>query len=263
MGPLSGSACAGRMGEHKHRAFPSRRQSLRAATGSLEENVLPLLRYRLSSRVKKVLMLCRYWAVTTDFFSLEMECPLESAGSCCQPKPRPSLRSVLRSFIGLWVKLWPRNKTACSESNPVQGSRSKSTTCPRRGRPLRFKLNSTATSDGWEHMLENDISLLSGVILNRQQPNRSQMKCYVWMPCCDQCWQDELRFLMWAFFEQSSFINIHLLCYRPTIHDSILKICPKFQVFSSHFFKVDELLDELSKNCAKWKYFNSNLCPMQ
>ena len=29
----------------KHRAFPSRRQSLQAATGSLEENVLPLLRY--------------------------------------------------------------------------------------------------------------------------------------------------------------------------------------------------------------------------
>ena len=36
-GPLSGSACAGRTGEHKHRAFPSQWQSLRAATGSLEE----------------------------------------------------------------------------------------------------------------------------------------------------------------------------------------------------------------------------------
>ena len=35
-------------------AVPSRRQSLRAATGSLQENVLPLLRYWLSSRVKKV-----------------------------------------------------------------------------------------------------------------------------------------------------------------------------------------------------------------
>ena len=61
LGPRSGSACAGRTGEHKHRAFPSRRQSLRAATGSLEENVLPLLRYWLSSTVKKVLKLCRYW----------------------------------------------------------------------------------------------------------------------------------------------------------------------------------------------------------
>ena len=38
------------------------------AAGSLEGNVLPLLRHRLSSRVKKVLMLCRYQALTTDFF---------------------------------------------------------------------------------------------------------------------------------------------------------------------------------------------------
>ena len=43
LGPRSGTAGAGRTGEHKHRAFPSRQQSLRAATGSLEENMLPLL----------------------------------------------------------------------------------------------------------------------------------------------------------------------------------------------------------------------------
>ena len=44
-GPLSCSAYAGWKGEHKHRAFPSRQQSLLAATGSLEENMLPLLQY--------------------------------------------------------------------------------------------------------------------------------------------------------------------------------------------------------------------------
>ena len=44
LGQLSSSACAGRTGEHKRRAFP-RQQSLRAATGSLEENMLPLLQY--------------------------------------------------------------------------------------------------------------------------------------------------------------------------------------------------------------------------
>ena len=33
-------------------------------------------------------------------------------------------------------------------------------------------------------------------------------------------------------------------CYWPTIHNSIWKICPKFQAISSHFFGVDELLDE-------------------
>ena len=35
------------MGKHKHRVFPSLLQSLQAATGSLEENVLPLLQYSL------------------------------------------------------------------------------------------------------------------------------------------------------------------------------------------------------------------------
>ena len=43
LGLRSGTAWAGRTGEHKHKVFPSRRQSLRAATGSFEENVLPLL----------------------------------------------------------------------------------------------------------------------------------------------------------------------------------------------------------------------------
>ena len=70
------------------------------------------------------------------------------------------------------------------------------------------------------------------------------MKCYVWKPCSDQHWQDKLWFSIWRFFEQSAFANIHLLCYWPTIHNSISKICPKFQVISSHFFEVDELLDE-------------------
>ena len=70
------------------------------------------------------------------------------------------------------------------------------------------------------------------------------MKWDVWKPCSDQRWQDELWFSIWRFFEQSVFVNIHLLWYWPTIHNSILKICPKFQVISSHSFEVDELLDE-------------------
>ena len=80
------------------------------------------------------------------------------------------------------------------------------------------------------------------------------MKCNVWKSCSDQCWQDKLQYLIWIFFEQSAFVNIHLLYYWPTIHNLISKICPKFQILSSHFFQVDELLDEHE---AK---INSNLC---
>ena len=41
LGGLDGRAVA----EHELRAFPSRQQSLRAATDSLEERMLPILRY--------------------------------------------------------------------------------------------------------------------------------------------------------------------------------------------------------------------------
>ena len=43
--------------------------------------------------------------------------------------------------------------------------------------------------------------------------------------------------------QQSTNENNHLPCYWPTIHNSISKICPKFQVLSSRFSQVDELLD--------------------
>ena len=43
LGQRSGTAWAGRTGEIKQMAFPSRLQSLLAATGSVEENVLPAL----------------------------------------------------------------------------------------------------------------------------------------------------------------------------------------------------------------------------
>ena len=45
-------------------------------------------------------------------------------------------------------------------------------------------------------------------------------------------------------FNQSAFANNHLLCYWLTIHNSISKISPKFQVISFDFVEVKERLDE-------------------
>ena len=70
------------------------------------------------------------------------------------------------------------------------------------------------------------------------------MKRDVWKPCSAQRWQMELQFWILRFFELSDLVNNHLLCYRQTIHLAISKICPKFQVISSHFFEVNELLNE-------------------
>ena len=94
-------------------------------------------------------------AVTSHIsFACEMKFSMDS---CCQPKQHPLLRFIFRSIICLWVKMWYRNKEACSASNPVQSSRSKLTTCPRKGCLLRLKLNCTATSDGDAQKLGNNV----------------------------------------------------------------------------------------------------------
>ena len=145
-------------GRPQTQAFPSRRQSLRAATSSLVEKVLPLLRHWLSSRVTKILMICIYRAATSHFlFSCEMKISMEVARSCCRPKPRPSLRSIIRSVIGFWVKYDIQtnehvpNRILCKA---VDLNRRR---CPRKGRLLRSESNSTATSDCGAQKLKNDV----------------------------------------------------------------------------------------------------------
>ena len=46
------------------------------------------------------------------------------------------------------------------------------------------------------------------------------MKSDVCKPYSDQPWQDELWYLIQRFFEQCAFVNNHLLCFSPTIHNS-------------------------------------------
>ena len=200
-GQRSCNAWAGLTGKHKHRAFPSWWQSLLASTGSLEENMLPLLWYWISLRVKKDWMLFKFWSVTSHFlFSCEMQFSMELVIRRCRPMQCPLLRSIFRSFIGFWVKIWHRNKTACSESNPVQSSRSKSTTCPVVGRLLRFESNSTVITDGCAKAWKRCMAWFWIDSNQTLQPNRSQKKCYVWKQCIDQHWQDELRFSTWRGF---------------------------------------------------------------
>ena len=79
-GQRSSTAWAGLTGEHtdKYSAVPSLLQLLLAATSSLQEDVLPLLQYWLSSRVKKDLMLRKFragdqpWQDELRFFDLKI-----------------------------------------------------------------------------------------------------------------------------------------------------------------------------------------------
>ena len=81
---------------------------------------------------------------------------MELARSCCRPMQPPMLRSIFQSFLGLWEYDIGQG-TKCSKSNPVQSSRSKSTTCPRKESLLRFESNSIATSDGCAQKLGGNV----------------------------------------------------------------------------------------------------------
>ena len=78
------------------------------------------------------------------------------ARSCCWPKQHPLLCSILLSFVGLWLE----NDVGTKQHVPnwilckLESSRSKSTTCQRKGCLLRFELNSTA---GSAQRLGNDV----------------------------------------------------------------------------------------------------------
>ena len=145
-----------------------------AATGLLEETMLPLLWYWLISRVNKVLMLCTFLAMTSHLFfhvKWNLKSSMELARSCCRPKQHPLLHSIFLSFIRLWVKIWHRNKTTCSILNPVPSSRSKSTgmTCPRKGDCS--DLNWTAQL--LQMVACKSLETMSCVILNQLQPRFS------------------------------------------------------------------------------------------
>ena len=81
--------------------------------------------------------------------------------TCDWPKQCSLLRSIFLSFVGLWIKTGSRKKSADSKLNavPVQSSRSKSTTCPRKGIQLTFQSKSTATSDGHAQNFGNNVWL--------------------------------------------------------------------------------------------------------
>ena len=225
--PRLNTAWDGRTGKHKHRAFSSRLQSLLAATCSLEEKMLLLwywLRSRLKSQQSFNALQFRPQQVTFLFMWNEN---FDGVGERLLPTKAAPIASLNLSISRcLWLKIWHRNKTSCSESNPVQSSRSISTTnrtCPRKGVSAQIWIEQhTEHRDfRWQHAIawkqcqawfwhDSNQSL---------QPNLSQMKCYFSKPLSDQRWQDKLWFSIWRFFGQSASVNNHLLCYWPTIHN--------------------------------------------
>ena len=140
------SSWAGLTGEHKHRVFPSQWQSLLASTGSLEENVLPLLQYCLSLRVKKVLMLCRYQAERVTFFNMWNDIFDRNGLKLLLTKTAHIAWLNLSIIHWSLSKIWHRNKASCCKLNPLQSSKSKSTTSDILCLALIFNLSNQRTT---------------------------------------------------------------------------------------------------------------------
>ena len=63
------------------------------------------------------------------------------------------------------------------------------------------------------------------------------------------------------FFQQSATQTNNLLCYWPTINNSIWKICPKFQVFIFRFSEVVELTYEHWAKKLLWENISTPIFP--
>ena len=194
--------------------FSSRLQSLRAATSSLEENMPPLLRYWLSSRINKILMLCKFQATTSQIFFIYMWNEIHSVSLHCwgqngattnyriimskPPKTIQALWVVLKTLYdfnfsdsGQIVQMWifrvpptPLNIRIMISMISMKLARS---CCRQR----------LAARKSWETM--------PGVILNWLQPNFAAKNCC--QICCNIPPSDDHK-----FFPTKLFINVHRNC---------------------------------------------------
>ena len=167
LGPRSGTAWAGRTGEHKHRACCPRPARLRKTC--YQSTALAILTQFDSQRVW---MLCRYRAATSHFlFHLKWNFRWNWREIVADQGSAHRFAQSFRAVIGLCVRIWHRNKSSCSESNPVQSSRCKSTTCPSvsEERATAQIWNLKRTAPRLQIAARKSLETMSGMILNRSQ----------------------------------------------------------------------------------------------
>ena len=104
--------------------FPSRLQSPLAATGSLEEKVLPLLLCWLTLRFKKVSMICKFRKWRRFFFFVWNEIFNRRFYYQVIPTKAALIASLNLSIIHWSLgKISAHEQAACCELNPVQYTR--------------------------------------------------------------------------------------------------------------------------------------------
>ena len=145
----SGTAWAGWTGKQKHSAVAAGRDRLTWEKSAVTLAIL---------RVKKVLMLGKFWAVTSHwrhFLFHVKKCFLWNLQEYVTEQSSAHLFAQSRDDL-LVKKAW--EQVAWCEWNPaLSKQKTKLTTCLRKGCLLRFPLNSKATSDGGAQKVGNDL----------------------------------------------------------------------------------------------------------
>ena len=176
-------------------------------------------------------MLCKFLAATSHFFLSKISMGCNKFLPTKELPNASKVHSIFLLVVGLSVKIWCKaaglnlqlvwGKGVCSDLNWT--AQQLQMVVQKLGNNVRHDSDTIATKvcsqigSKWNVMSE------SNVVTSVDR----------------QAW-----FSIWRFFAQSAFANIHLLCCQTTIHNLILKICPKFEVISSHFFEVNELLNK-------------------
>ena len=128
--------------------------------------MLPLLQYWISSRVNKVLMLCKFQATTSHYF-FHVKWNFDEIDKKLLPnKAMPITLLNLSTIHWSLSKNMTQEQTTRSELNPMQSSRSESTTCPRKG--VCSDLNWTAQR--LQMVANKSLEMMLGVILNQLKP---------------------------------------------------------------------------------------------
>ena len=164
MAKHSCTSWAGQMGKHKHRVFSSLLQSLLSSTGLLEENVLPLMQYWLSSTVNKVLDIGQLLFLCEMKFSVELS-------SCCHQSSTHSFSQSCEHSLVSELKY----KSCAKQQIKIDD-------LPEERASGQIRIEWHSNFKGGAQKLGNNVLLLSGMILNGLQVCSSI--CRKWNATC-------------------------------------------------------------------------------
>ena len=160
----------------------------------------------------------KFRAATSHFFFFMWNENLDRIGKKLLLTKAALLHSIFLSVIGLWVKTWHRNKTACFNWILCKGAGLN--WLPVWGKGVCSDLNRTAQL--LQMIARKSFETMSGVILSWTQPKFAAKSIANEILCLKAIHDvvtsiDRTSFNFWFeyFFEQSVFVNNHLLWYWP------------------------------------------------